>query len=414
MPELSLNPKKDWQPSYEGEYSGVVIESYNVSPWVRNQKLTVATKIYPHTTTDDISTIGLPTSTAPDSARNQWMVADKVYKSNTPLSASFVADSTTNSPTGLTDSEFVVYGQTTGADNFVVTLATDLAYFTGGGSAWNKTWWTGTLGQTAFSTSGGHVTLTFGDTPFLYVSDGNFIHAIATPVSPTSSDVYYRNVSLPGEYQITWMVKSLGKIYIGTKALNDIGKFRVYSFDPINSTLAEFNLEVTDCIGFIYNEALMIIDNKGYISEFTGNGFSPLTRFKSFQENLVFNLPHRNGIDIVNERIYMNIPTQALWPLTPAGVWCFDYNDKRLFHLGGLTRNKTAIHDYGEISGALAGGSGFLKTFVGDVDYLVAGTITATDSSGTNSSITGVWSNSNIGTVSGSSRGYIILSKSPA
>lgn len=272
MPKITIPTSKNWIISHKGEFNGNVIRSYNADFGTYPGSIAPATRMYPHTTTDDASTstMTLPTDFIVSFADNQvklWSVADKVYKTSSESINMFAADTLVDSPTALVDPDIAILGRIGGSDNLIVTRRTDLSRFNYSVSPtnWKVNWWTDTvvnggLNQPALSNTDPVILETFGNT--LLIGNGLNVHSIILNNDGTFSVAYQRLV-FSGPRVINWIKATKSRIYIGLKSrYGDTFASTVVEYDLINEIVREMEIEDGTSIGFVYNDNIHIIDNK--------------------------------------------------------------------------------------------------------------------------------------------------------
>lgn len=134
--------KREWFASFENEYSGLMQETVGIDLDLVT-RIKVTDRMFPHTTNDDIATIGTPSGCIKSSAisgANLWiMVSDKVYTAPEALTSKFTADATTNTPTDLNDADIVkIWNDTNENEQIVVSRDTDIALLRRKNYLWDK------------------------------------------------------------------------------------------------------------------------------------------------------------------------------------------------------------------------------------------------------------------------------------
>lgn len=382
MPKIILPQKNNnWNPAYIGDFFGDLIETFNINLSRNQGKISLSDKLFPHTVTADIGGgIGLPTTflytdfNSGNGTKSFFAGCDKVFLA-TAYTSNFAADSLTSSPTGMSDSESVIHGKTNNNADIVVLHKglgnTDLYRFNRdvSTSTWATNWWTSTLAQPALSGTTPVLLKVFGNAPALFILNGNALHSVGTPGTSStpaaSTDVTYNRLVFKAGYQGNWIAATSEKIYIGLKdSRGDTYPSFVEEYDPFSETVREIKVQQGATIGFLSENILNIIDIKGNLKSYTGNGFQTYASMPTaFIDGAIIRLPHRNGIAIVDDKICFNMPAcSGINPLVitdflyHGGVWIYDREFKRLYHSASPVTSRANIQDVGcsqIVSGAL-------------------------------------------------------------
>jgi len=364
MPKAVFPQKqKDWVVSNARTYFGDIGETYNIDLDYVLGAVVNGNSLLPYTTNQDIPGMEKATDfvfSTFSGSYSYWAVCEKIYKADW-IGQSFSADTLTNSPTNLNDADIEITGQTTGnasGQDIVVVSGvsngSDLARFSADVSTttWKTNWWTdsvvnGGLAQTPLKVNLPHVLLTFGNTPILFISDGNMVHRVNTPHSPTNNDVMYGAIILPEKYTITWMQKTREKIYIGARELYSGAPGAMFEYDPYSEQIRQVNIDEGGAIGFVWNNILYILDVKGQLRYWNGSNFVLTGSLPvSFREHDYLSLPHRNGIAISDKNAYFLIPGYP--PRMNGGIWVFSSNTGSFYHLASPQPSRTNQRGFGE------------------------------------------------------------------
>ena len=390
MPKAVFPQKqKNWVVSNTKTYFGDIGETYNIDLDYVLGAIVQGNQFLPYTTNQDIPGMNMATDFAysnPSGSYYYWAVCEKVYRAygtNQP----FAVDTTTNSPTNLNNADIEVVGKTTGnysgRDILVVSGVNggvDLAIFNAdlSSTSWKPNWWTGTdlggLAQPALKANTPHVLLTFGNTPILFISDGNMVHRINTPHSTTSSDVMYGAIILPEKYTINWMQKTREKIYIGAMlSYDDRIASSVFEYDPYAEQIRQVNVDEGATIGFVWNNILYIIDKKGQLRYWNGGTFTLVNSLPiAFYEGIDLSLPHRNGIVVSEKNVYFFLPGYP--PRINGGIWVFSSDTNNFYHLASPQPSRVTQKGFGEtfIQGGANGAlySPFYGTLLAGINFV--------------------------------------------
>ncbi|MDE2439022.1 MAG: hypothetical protein KGN01_06580 [Patescibacteria group bacterium] len=357
MPVYPLNQNRQIIVNNADDFNGNVIEAFNValdnklSTNSQRGEIRMGTKMTPHTVTADIATIGNISqflfTTADHSTGKFWAIdAVNAYKT-AALSSKFAKDALTNTPTPAGD--MIVFGQSGGYDRLIVATSTDLAMLNSA-TAWNATWWTSTLAQSAFTSS--NVRLAVFKQPFvLIIGDGNVIHTIDQSLNVTAS-----RVTLPPNYQIDWIRTTEKTIFIGTHDSN-YGSSMVWVYDIFNETIIPYPLTVygngnkLSGIPLIHEENLFLLNYDGRLKVFNGGGFDTVSESPLSKKNRPLNLFGRNGGMVYKNKFYFVLG--GLSPYLPDGVYVYDTIDNNFYCSYAICENNG---DSGQYNLAACGG----------------------------------------------------------
>jgi hypothetical protein len=254
--KITIPTNRNWQVSYFGDLFSNIVDAFNVDLHYSEGKIRTGQYLYPHTVTDDIAGIGLPTSFILSNAGNgsatpqYWAACEKLYKQNvtgvTSIStAIFAADALTNSPTGLTDSDLCNFGVTAGSTNtslngidiLVCSTNTDLSVLNRldgpGAYAWQNKWWSSDLVDTfSATTTGAPVQITVAST-------ANYNSGDQIEISGTAGFIGTDNLphSLDGIYTIT----VIDGTHINLNGGNAYGEILTGSITRIHNNLTGYN-----------------------------------------------------------------------------------------------------------------------------------------------------------------------------
>ena len=365
MPKIKLPQKnQQWEVSYLGDYFGDIIETFNLDFDTNQGKIALSKKLYPHTVTQDLA-IQVPTSflytdfNSASGVKSYLAAADKIFLS-LYASTVFAADTLTDTPASMSDAEVVVHGRSSIPSDIIVLNKgpsyTDLYRFNRDISTttWNKTWWTVTLGQAALISGVPHILKTFGNSPLLFILDGNLLHSVGTPgtvaVPATSADVSNSRLIFKKGYIGNWMVTTSQKVYLGLKdsRSNDLPSL-IEEYDPFNEQVREWVIDEGITIGYYDNNNVSIVDYKGVIRKFDGNSFASISEFPiAHTDGLVMeSMIHRNGIASIEKKTYYLVISAFQYNM-PSGIWVYEPQAKRLYHKVAPANDKTYIVAYGD------------------------------------------------------------------
>ena len=209
------------------------------------------------------------------------------------------------------------------------------------------------LGQTALESGVPHILIPFGNAPVLFITDGNAVHSIGSPgndSNPTvSSDVQFNRLVFKPGYTCNWACATSLKVYFGLKNnLNDALPSLVEEYDPFNEQVREVVIQNGTTIGYLVDNNVEIIDYKGNMKSYNGTTFDVFSQFPTAEfdgDNLA--LPHRNGINVSENRINMLVPAGSYYN---GGWWTYEIDTKRLYHQGSPVPSKSSQASFGSTS----------------------------------------------------------------
>lgn len=415
MPITTVPKAKSWNVSYAGEYFADVIETFNTDFSVRQSKVCASQRMYPHTDSSTVTGLGLPTAfcyTNADQTYRQWIASDKMYKTANILTTAFALDGTASSPTGLVDPDMInPWVNSAGYEVMIVSSGSDLHKLetvAGPTTTWDNTWWTATLGQTALLTTVDGMTVPhpmckFGEV--LIIGDGNYLHKITYNPGAGTYDVSYQDVTYDNRFYVNWLVVTKKYIYVGLSRKDPSLPSVVSEYDWFNQNTYEIDVSEGSTIGFYWSNKVNVVDYKGQLREYTGMYFRPYASFPpAYKKNRYFTLPHRNGIAVIDKEINILVNTSDP-SMYAAGVWQYESEFQRLYHMGSFSQSKTTVVDYGS---ATVSDVGFLTSYT--APYLFAGLTVYTSATATKS---GVFTNLVPAGAPTENRAYLVTGKIP-
>lgn len=412
-------PNKDrkWNVSYVGEYFGDIKDNYNVDFDNIFGTISLNNFVLPYTVTQDIAgMIGATDYVYSNFSGTQsyWAACEKLYKISTTdfgTGNNFAADTLTNSPTSLTDSDIIICGvNTSSKDIAVVSTNTDLAHFdtTISATDWDKNWWTVTLAQGVLLTGKPHPMITYGTAPVLFIGDGNKLHSIGKPTGVTTADVNNSRLVFDKTKYINWIQKTNDKIYIGLKDNNGDGYASQFvEYDPYNETVRVVDVKEGATIGFVDNNIVYILDQTGQFRQWDGSSLRPISYFPGVFNGIGVTLPHRNGIDRQGREILFAISSTSA--INHGGIYSYSYDNGFIYHKNSLTNKKSIQSGFGITYVTMS------SLFVINSSSFLCGAETQLTSGGT--AVNGIFS---LGTkqtsvaFSNTNCGYVITAKIPS
>lgn len=349
-----------------GEKFGEIWASWNLDLFSNLGKIRISPRTKAINTTTDIATLVTPVAFIRTDARGSdewWALCDQgLVRTNAvsnPISASWIADNTSSSPTTNLSRLYSDMVEFNGA--LIVTLNNgNIARLASG--TWNTGWWVTTLGQSALTTSI-PVPLCVGFDSKLYIGNANVVYSVDISNNVATA------MTFKSSYQVTWIKSSKSAIWVGCKHKYS-GLAKVFVFYGKSTNFDDdYEIENSDnvysCV--IKNDIPYVISSSGIVSRFNGGGFLEVARFPIANEKY-FGLVtptkppvDKNGMAIINNRIniliapYANTNIQLLHN-QPAGIWELDEDNRTLYHKYSLSNTLTAgTKDFGSPMIAEAG-----------------------------------------------------------
>lgn len=243
-------------------------------------------------------------------------------------------DSYSNIPTDAVG-DMVIFGKAT-SDRLVISRDDDLILLNNS-KAFNLTWWTSTLGESALTTATDRDLHVFDG--LLFVPDGNVVHTI-----DDSLVVKNTRLEIPEEYQIVWVEDDGERVYFGTRHLRG-GEALIFPWqignDDLDIPLKGFDDETLSATS--KNGVLHVINGKGQLLRFNGSDMEIIDKLPvadtelMWEDELSTNLMvHHNGMKVIDGKIsiLLNGATEGnnirLLQNQPSGMWVYD--DHGLYH----------------------------------------------------------------------------------
>ncbi len=350
-----------WTPSYFGEYWGDFVNAFSINLFSKRGAVLSQIGLGPHTTKSDTADMDRIPSDMVEFDNYYWTFTSKVMKTDN-LVNKFAADTLTNSPTDLNDADGIVY-----QNKLIVSRPTDLAMLNSASGTWDKTWWTGTLGQSALQNCS-HPLATMGSA-HLFVGDKNNMHDIFG-----GDTVYLNRYTIPDTENATieWIKTTSDFVYLGVEIDDGEHKYMVVEFDPISEKSKEIYLN-QKAMGFVWNDSFYLILEDGSIKIRSGSYaltpiFEKVAQFPVSKDAKVIKLPHRNGVSIYRDKPIFFLKEYAEGLYTPAGIYILD-KDVGVYHWKALGDS----HNYGCLAI-----QGYGVLYVDKDDFIFAGADVAT------------------------------------
>lgn len=210
----------------------------------------------------------------------------------------------------------------------------------------------------AFTSLSGTITLTsskfhplcvFESINYLAVGNGNSVRLYDT------SNTLQVTLTIPQEYEVTWLVYKDQNLYIGTRNLQG-GQAKMFVWNGSGTSAQAsygFNAEWSFS-GCEYGSSIASITSNAEIVYFTGGGFEQLTALPSYSTgyqwwkagvNPTEGKVQRRGMLSDGKKIYVVLSGHlGEFPYflenQPSGLWCYD-PDVGLYHKAGGNENQT-------------------------------------------------------------------------
>jgi hypothetical protein len=365
MPKISFPLNNQiWEPSYLGDYWGDFNYSFGINLFSDRSKILTTQPFVPHTTNQDISNLNSSPKDFAFFDAYYWAVLARVYKVDSGAfpTAKFAVDTDTNSPTDLSDPDIEIFG-----DSMIVSRPRDLAKRNAGNNVWLANWWTastasGGLGQPQLNDSV-HPLATFGK--HLFIGDKNLLHSV-----DMGNNVYRNRLIFPSNATILWIKTTATRVFLGVKYTD--GSFEVVEYDPLMENYKEWFVDEGEAVGFIWNNNLFILTERGNVYEWIGNGFRFFAKFptensSSSETRSNFILPHRNGITVINNIPHFLVMENRKIRGHFAGIYICDPEIKQIYHYRSVVFDP--LNSYGTMRFRDVGGLFYVK----NNNYVFAG-----------------------------------------
>lgn len=347
MPKIQLpNIKTNkWVRPSEGEIFGGLWSTKNISLNANEGRIRLSPRMYRLFDSDDDSDFKVPVAfikTDADAASTQYFAltqnlgtaVSRLFRNGgTDVTSGWTevtgGDGYTNIPTDAIG-DMVIFGQANGEDRLVIARDDDLILLNNG-KAFNLTWWTSTLSQSALAAATERDLHVF--TNLLLVPDGNLLHTIDDSLVVTAS-----KLTLPKDYEIVWIEDDSDRVYLGTRNTRG-GEALIFPWRVGNDTYDEplkgFDRETL--AGVSKNGVLHVINSKGYLLGFNGSDMEILAKLPIADSELewkdAFNtnvMVHHNGMKVIEGDIHIALNAALegtdnyVLHNMPSGIWVFD------------------------------------------------------------------------------------------
>lgn len=361
---IQIPPKttRRWTGPYLGNYYGTLYKTFNVDLDRSEGRIGLARRLQTEVDTTDTNTDTLQTAyafirTNSDCTDRYWALSanNRLYKGDsipTPTGA-WTADALDSSPTDPYD--MATFENDTSGDTgkriLFVTRSTDIAALNDSGTrVWTNSWWVAAKSGTALKGNVPHPIEYFSLTKIMVIGDANRVHTISR-VSPTTATVINQSrLIFPTELQIQHIFVTVNRVwFVCINLLGGNGKIVEWDGFSQNPNAFHDAYSATPLTGVNYKEIPIVINDKGYILEFTGNSFAPMIRngqpiafpiVEELNNNFQINSTTRKGgiqprgVTVSEDGlIYMNVmkPDKSSFR-QGAGIWCLNPQTGRLYN----------------------------------------------------------------------------------
>jgi hypothetical protein len=426
--QIPNKQSRRWEGAYLGSYYGDIWKTFNVDLDREEGKISLSrrTLMVADTTDTNSDTLGRVScfliSDASDSLQ-YWAASrgGRLYRASVP-NDSWDLDTLANSPTGVLDMTIHENDSdsASGQNVMFVTNDTDIATLNDtGANTWNANWWVTTKSQPALKTGSPHPIEYFALRRITLIGDGNKVHTI-----DKNKDISNGRLILPVYLRVEHIFTTAYRAWILCSSQLS-GNGAIIEWDGSSETFnAMHNLQSQYPIsGVNWNEYPIVLNHKGVILEYTGNGFEQMVRngqkisFPVSEEDAVFSpasdpatLPGRCMTVGTDGLVYFHL-AEGVGTSTNrsirglAGIWCLNVQTGRLYNKNSLVDNS---NNYGFQSISSNGAIFRLSPESYGVSFLMGGSYYPT-LAGTKY---GIWLISS--SFSATNRGYFITQLIPA
>lgn len=231
-------------------------------------------------------------------------------------------------------------------------------------------------------------TLKMFNDKILMIGNANSIHTVDTTgaVAIIAGDDAYNNnlgltmgtfttnrLVLPSNYVIKWIDCSNDTVYIGATQMktpfSEVGKSVVLLWQPSSDRQEMYDVQDGENLGALSNNYLYLLTSKGNIQILYQGRFTTLAKIYQTNENYSIQLPHQNGISVVENIINYLIPGNKY---VPSGIYVFDTDTKQVYHQHSIYHSTADEFDYGGNQPNVATGALYYSNYDGE-DAFYAG-----------------------------------------
>jgi len=178
---------------------------------------------------------------------------------------------------------------------------------------------------------------------------------------------------LPSNYVVKWIDCSNDTVYIGATQIEtpfgEVGKSIVLLWQPGSDRQEMYDVQDGENLGVLSNNYLYLLTSKGNIQILYQGKFTTLAKIYQTNENYNIQLPHQNGVSVVENIINYLIPGNKY---VPSGVYVFNTDTKQVYHQHSIYHSTSDEFDYGGNQPNVATGALYYSNYNGE-DVLYAG-----------------------------------------
>jgi hypothetical protein len=374
--EIQIPPKttRRWTGPYNGNYEGDLWRTFNVDLENSPGHITMSRSFKNVADTGDTNLMNMAvidafTRTNADGLDRWWALnrAGRLARTDTlnPITlttATWDEDTLANSPIDARDMTIHENDSNddSGFNRLFVTRDTDIAVLNDTASnTWNRNWWVTTKSQVGLRQGVPHPIEYFALRRITVIGDGYFVHTI-----DKNENVIYARLTLPVYLQVEGIFTTPFRVYIlcsGKQGKNGA----IIEWDGSSETYNRMHdaQSAQPLAGVDYNGIPIIINNRGLVLEFDGNGFSPMMRngqkicFPFYEElgnTFILSTSYAyapikpRGMTVSDDgMIYINVKEPSIASQRQlAGIWCLNPISGRLYSKYSL--NMGGDTDYGQ------------------------------------------------------------------
>lgn len=395
MPEITFpNPKiRKWQGPYIGDYYGDLYKTFNIDLENNPGNIELSQGVFVSTDSTDcgcanLGVINAFIRTNADGTDKWWAInsAGGLFKTwgaaPTLLSSRFQIDTSANTPTSPKD--FTIHendSDSASGDNILfVTRDTDVATLNDtAANNWNANWWITTKGKTGLKSGVPHPIEYFPTRRITLIGDGNLIHTIDKNKNAT-----YARLTLPTNLRVEHIFYTTYRTWILCSGIRG-NNGAIIEWDGSSETYNNIYdaKSIYPLSGVNWNEIPVVVNDRGLVLEYDGNGFSamirngqiialPIYNQQGFYINYGDIIPR--GMTITDDNlILMNIglsSTSSIARRYSGGIWCLNPLTGNLYNKYALQQGGDTDTIYGNQNTVTAGA---IKAVSGANTFIVAG-----------------------------------------
>lgn len=370
MPSFNIPPanSRRWSGVYQGNFYGTLWRTHGVDFDRSEGKVSLSRRLSREadttdTNTDTLGTVMAFVRTDADCTDRWWALSDTgagnlkrlFYSATTDPTTTWTVDTIASSPTNVRD--FTVFENDTRGDSvnrnqLFVSTDCDVAVLNDtGNNTWNATWWSSKEGHTADSgldTGVPHPIQYFPFRRIVLLGSKNKIHTISR-LSDTQNDTStVGRLIFPKELQVEHIFTTSNRAWILCSHMYG-GNGKIIEWDGFAETYNEiYDLNASAPLsGVNYKETPIVVNNRGQILEYTGAGFTPMTRGGQVSSLPVAEEPSGLLTDIAprgmtvgeDGLIYMNVRHAGATGTAgtgsykqASGIWCLNPLTGRIYN----------------------------------------------------------------------------------